>query len=141
MGVGHEGDVWYCNSIGVTMATTPITFEIPVKAVSLTNEHTHWRKKANTAKAQRKAGYLYAMQARIRTLPFPLVITMTRIAPRPLDSDNLPPSMKSIRDGISDALKIDDRDPRVEWEYKQSRRKPKEYAVIVEAVTLAGAQR
>lgn len=116
-----------------------ITFEIPVKAVSLTNEHTHWRSKHNTAKPQRKAGYLYALQARIRTLPFPLVITMTRIAPRPLDSDNLPPSMKSIRDGISDALKIDDRDPRVEWEYRQEKRKPKEYAVLVEVITAAGA--
>lgn len=120
---------------------TSITFEIPVKAVSLTNEHTHWRKKASTAKSQRKAGYLYAIQARIRTLPFPMVITMTRIAPRPLDSDNLPPSMKSIRDGISDALGIDDRDPRVEWEYKQAKRKPKEYAVIIEVITAAGAVR
>lgn len=120
---------------------TSITFEIPVKAVSLANEHTHWRTRQSRAKPQRKAGYLYAMQARIRTLPFPLVITMTRIAPRPLDSDNLPPSMKSIRDGISDALKIDDRDPRVEWEYRQEKRKPKEYAVIVEVITAAGATR
>lgn len=120
---------------------TSITFEIPVKAVSLTNERVHWKTRARKAKSQRGIGYLYAIQNRIRTLPLPLEVTFTRIAPRPLDSDNLPPSFKSLRDGIADALGIDDKDPRVEWEYKQTNRKPKEYAVIVEVVTLAGAQR
>lgn len=49
---------------------------------------------------------------------------------REMDSDNLAGSMKAVRDGIADALGIDDGDTnRVRWSYSQKR--GKWYAVHV----------
>jgi hypothetical protein len=60
----------------------------------------------------------------------------TRVAPgNGLDSDNLPVSMKHVRDGIADAMGVDDRDERVTWEYAQERGKPGEYKVKVDVWT------
>ena len=61
-----------------------------------------------------------------------LVVTLTRIAPRALDDDNLRGALKACRDGVADWLAIDDRDPRVRWEYAQRKGKPGQYAVAVE---------
>jgi hypothetical protein len=63
-------------------------------------------------------------------------ITLTRIAPRKLDTDNLTRSLKAVRDGIADALRIDDGNERLSWHYRQEKRKLKEYSVIVEVTTL-----
>ena len=64
---------------------------------------------------------------------FPVVVRLTRVAPsNGLDDDNLRPALKSVRDGIADALGVDDRDPRVSWEYGQLRGRAREYAVEVE---------
>jgi hypothetical protein len=43
------------------------------------------------------------------------VVRMVRYAPRQLDDDNLASALKSVRDGVADALGVDDRDPRVVW--------------------------
>ena len=43
------------------------------------------------------------------------VVRIVRVSPRRLDSDNATAAAKSIRDGVADALDVDDRDPRVEW--------------------------
>jgi predicted Fe-S protein YdhL (DUF1289 family) len=60
----------------------------------------------------------------------PAVVHMTRIAPsNGLDDDSLPASCKGIRDEIAKWLGVDDRDPRVRWEYAQTR--GKEWAVLV----------
>jgi hypothetical protein len=60
------------------------------------------------------------------------VIILTRIAPRPLDTDNLARSFKAIRDGIADALGIDDGSKRLTWNYAQEKGPPKRYAVRIE---------
>ena len=65
----------------------------------------------------------------------PVVITLTRVSPRELDDDNLRPALKSARDGIADWLQVDDRDPRVKWEYAQERGKPKGVRVEVADAT------
>jgi hypothetical protein len=49
---------------------------------------------------------------------------------RALDDDNLAAGFKSVRDGIADALGIDDRDPRVTWAYAQQRGEPKTYSAL-----------
>lgn len=60
---------------------------------------------------------------------------MTRVAPsKGLDFDNLVSSAKACRDGIADALGVDDADARVTWHYAQRRGKPREYAVEVRVV-------
>ena len=60
-------------------------------------------------------------------------VTITRVAPRPLDShDNLRSSLKAVVDGISDWLGVKDNDERIEWAYAQERGAPKTYAVRIE---------
>jgi hypothetical protein len=60
------------------------------------------------------------------------MITLTRIAPRKLDTDNLVSACKGVRDGIADTLGVDDGDERITWKYAQRKGKPKQYAVEVE---------
>lgn len=101
---------------------------LPIKTVSLANEHLHWRVRHKRAKEQRTAAAL-AFPAGNQ---LPLTIRLTRRSPGTLDDDNLPPSLKSIRDGIADKLGVDDRDPRVKWVYQQERTKG--YAVCIEII-------
>jgi hypothetical protein len=58
-------------------------------------------------------------------------ITLTRIAPRALDTDNLSSGLKAVRDGVADALNVDDGSSHIQWRYAQERSKPGEYAVRV----------
>jgi hypothetical protein len=60
-----------------------------------------------------------------------IVVSLTRVAPRALDSDNLVASLKATRAGVADALHLDDRDSRVEWRYAQRKGRPREYGVSI----------
>lgn len=102
---------------------------LPLRVESEPNTRGHWRGKAARVKAQRAA-----MIALPSSLPIPCIVTMTRIAPRALDDDNLQGAFKAVRDGIADRLGIDDRDPRVRWLYSQERGRPREYAVRIQVV-------
>ena len=120
---------------------------LPLHLVSEANAHEHWRVRQRRAKAQRAAVSL-SMSAEIRARTsggllygakllqhprelLPCVVTITRIAPRSLDDDNLVGSAKHVRDGVADALGIDDRSPLVQWRYAQRRGKPREFAVEI----------
>lgn len=50
-----------------------------------------------------------------------LTITLTRLGPVPLDSDNLAYSFKAVRDAIAKWLGIDDNDQRLTWDYRQEK--------------------
>jgi hypothetical protein len=120
---------------------TGLRFFVPVKTVSEANAHEHWRRRQQRAKGQRLAAKLQAMtaerQLELRGVPKPrLVVRLTRVGARRLDSDNLHGSMKHVRDGIADWLGIDDgRDDLVTWEYPpQQTGKPVGVWVEVEAV-------
>ena len=54
----------------------------------------------------------------------PIQITLTRIAPRRLDDDNLASGFKATRDGVADWLGIDDGAKRLEWRYAQRKGRP-----------------
>lgn len=104
---------------------------LPIKIVSTANLREHWSKRAKRAKLHRESMVL-ALTAEVRARPaMPCIVTLTRIAPRELDDDNLASGMKAARDGVADWLGIDDRDPRVTWRYAQKPGAPKEYAVEV----------
>ena len=105
-----------------------MTITIPIRLVSVANVREHWGKRAGRTKAHRNAGRLFC---RHLGFPLPVTVRITRIAPRPLDDDNLRSACKALRDGIADALGVDDRSPLVTWEYEQERGKPKEYAVRI----------
>jgi hypothetical protein len=118
--------------------TTPIlTARIPVRLISEANAHTHWRERQKRAKAQRAAAKA-AMGEDIKGPPPPYTITITRIAPRRLDSDNLAGAGKHVRDGIADWLRIDDGDPRLTWHYEQRSEGAGKYAAEV-VITAGGA--
>ena len=99
---------------------------------SKTNDHANWHVRASKAKAQRAA----AVDALAPTpVPeFPLVVLLTRVAPRALDDDNLRGAFKSVRDGCADWLGVPDNDPRVRWEYNQAKGAPKQTAAVVDVV-------
>ena len=113
--------------------TATVTFPIPLRTYSEANRREHWAAKAKRTKEQRIAARWFCGAKMIGGgLRPPLSITLTRISPRKLDTDNLARSMKAVRDGIADALGIDDGDDRLEWRYAQRKGRAKEYSVDVE---------
>lgn len=99
-----------------------ISYEIPVKTVSEANSREHWAVRAKRAKLQRGVARL-ATGSRVGVgvgIYEPTRITLTRIGKRRLDTDNLARALKAVRDGIADALGVDDGDDRLDWQYKQA---------------------
>lgn len=117
-----------------------IVAHVPVRVTSTPNERLHWSAKAKRVKDQRSASFI-ALRAAYRDPPaWPRIkVTLTRIAPRVMDSDNLAAGFKGIRDGVADFLKIDDGSDRVTWDYRQMRGAPKEYAARIEIVDWSAA--
>ena len=111
-------------------ATQMICVVAPIRVWSEANLRGHWRSKAARAKGQRKAAGWCLMDHR-RPGAGAITITLTRLAPRDMDSDNLAGGFKAVRDGVADWLQIDDGDKRLTWRYEQRRGKPKEYAAEI----------
>lgn len=62
-----------------------------------------------------------------------IVVRFTRFAPQSLDKDdNLRAAFKAIKDGVTDALGIDDseREKRVEWIYAPQVKDPRSHAMV-----------
>jgi len=104
---------------------------IPVRTVSTANVREHWRRRADRARHHRSTAILTFRIAKAEPV-LPCTVLLTRVAPRALDDDNLRGALKSVRDGVADWLGIDDRDPRVKWDYGQRKGPTKFYAVDVE---------
>ena len=105
-----------------------IAWTLSIRTVSEANQRSHWAAKAKRVRDHRIAAKLLTLANRetLRrawaALPGGLVVTIRRQAPSAgLDDDNLRSSAKAVRDGIADALGINDRDPRVRWVYCQGR--------------------
>lgn len=107
-----------------------IVAEHPMSLPSCANLAEHWRTKAKRAKAHRLAGRIVTLD-RAGSVRLPLTkgqmatITLTRIAARKLDSDNVASAFKAVRDGVADALGVDDGSPRLEWRYAQEKGAPR----------------
>ena len=129
---------------------------LPIRTISEANARSHWAAKARRVASQRGpvalrlrgplapfrdamavSGHAGAKRpARGNLAPVigmsetrQVAVTLTRVAPsNGLDDDNLRGALKAVRDGVADALGVDDRDPRVEWKYAQKRGK---YGVVV----------
>lgn len=106
---------------------------------STANLREHWAKKARRMKDQRVSAHYRTIQAAqyegVALREYGGTVTLWRLAPRKLDSDNLAGALKAIRDGIAEALGVDDGDPRITWRYEQERCKKGQQAVrvVVEA--------
>jgi hypothetical protein len=107
------------------------------RLVSESNQREHWAKKHQRAKDQRYTVY-YTLRCTYWVVPpLPLTITLTRLAPRELDADNLVACFKATQDAVADWLagaegKGQDRQPGLTWQYawRQGTR-PREYGLEI----------
>lgn len=108
---------------------------VPLRTVSESNTHTHWRGRQRRARIQRHSVWAMLYATYGPAPPWPpggWCCTLVRIAPRQLDSDNLQGSLKHVRDSVAtDYFGTDDRTSRLSWHYDQRRGTPNEYAVEI----------
>ena len=99
--------------------------EWPCALASQANQHMHWRVRQRQAKGHREEARLRMRMAARSLAPWQgLIVLLTRVAPRPLDSDNLAGALKHVRDGVADALGVNDGDARVVWLVDQAQGTP-----------------
>lgn len=100
-----------------------VSVPIPgLRLVSELNVREHWGARSRRAKAQRDLVTLVLRRTVTAQMMLvaPLVVTITRIAPRRLDDDNATGSAKHVRDAVAALLGVDDRDDRVRWRVEQA---------------------
>lgn len=108
----------------------PFTFTLPIQTVNPLNRRDHWAAKAKRASQERTVTHATLWGKRPPTLP--ATVTLTRLAPRVMDTDGLAASFKAIRDGVQDAYAVDDGSELFRWRYRQEH--AKRYAVRIEIV-------
>ncbi len=98
---------------------------LPIRTLSEMNMRQCWQAKARRVRQQRDLTRLVLTAALLQThREAPCEVHMTRCAPSGgLDDDNLRSALKAVRDGVADALGVDDRNPAVSWKYEQRRSK------------------
>lgn len=114
-----------------------LTVVVPVRVISEANARGHWRARHRRTRDTRHVVTMCLDAAWGVTPPSPpLVVRLTRIAPRSLDvGDNLPMSLKAAKDAVAKWLGVDDRrDDLVRYEYSQEKGQPREYAVRIEVM-------
>ena len=107
-----------------------MVIRLPLRLYSVANLREHWAPKARRVAEQRYVCRV-AAQSELRRdkLEPPYEVTIVRIAPRKLDGDNMAAACKAVRDGVADAIGIDDGDDRIRWIYGQQ--KGKEYGITI----------
>ncbi len=112
-----------------------LEWNIPIHTISEANVSQHWTKKKKRHDIQKRWVWVF-FQREGHFIPLPCHIKLIRVGKKLLDDDNLPVSMKHIRDCIADNIfpglppgKADGR-KELSWSYDQQI--GKEYAVIVQ---------
>ena len=109
-----------------------IIVNVPIRIRSEANIAEHWTAKYKHRKSILKILNNHFPQERLTP---PCTVTMTRVAPRSLDYDNLVYSMKYIRDYIADKLVPNlaagraDNTEGLNFLYQQRKGQPKEYSL------------
>lgn len=113
-----------------------ITYRSALVVTARTNAHIHWRKRHATDQEDRAHGrqlveWRGGKQAErpwLRTIGEHFLaaggrihVEFTRLSTATCDDDNLPSAFKAVRDGIAEALGIDDGSDRYAWSYGQRR--------------------
>lgn len=96
-----------------------ILVSLPIRIYSEANGREHWRQVAKRKQGQRMVARDVLQQHARPIDPASVCITLTRVAPRVLDDDNLASGFKAVRDGVADWLGIDDGSERLTWRYEQ----------------------
>lgn len=115
------------------------TVKIPLAVVNVSNERAaHWGGRKKRVALHRGAAHMALLPFVRKPWAFPLLVTLTRIAPRELDDDGNVTAMKPLRDGVADALKLpNDKDPRVTFVCRQERGGVRETAVRIDVTPRA----
>ncbi len=103
---------------------------LPMRLRSGPNTRLHWRQRARTTKAERSAAWANTVGWRLADKEV-AVVTLTRLAPRKMDDDNLQGVLKAVRDGVADRLGVRDDDPQVQWRYGQESAGTRFYGVRI----------
>lgn len=124
-----------------------IAFTAPVRIESEMNRRDHWTGRRKRFIQQHRdtslvwLGYRAAKRASVDATLMAIhsskeiIVTLTRIAPRRLDTDNLASGFKGVRDFIAQTILFEnDGSERIDWRYHQERGKPKEYSVRIEII-------
>ena len=100
----------------VAVASTPLKLRNPLNGGGLST--SRGARMASNARRQKERGVGRTLALRLgatQTGEEFACVVLTRISPKPFDSDNLEAAFKSVRDGMAEAWGIDDADPRVTW--------------------------
>jgi hypothetical protein len=103
---------------------------LPIKTVAGLNAREHWRDRRRRVKAERDTACL-VVRSKLGRDPRPCTVTMVRLSAGALDDDNLQGAAKAIRDGIADAIGVQDNDPAIRWQYAQERCKRGEFGMRI----------
>lgn len=115
-----------------TLPARPSVFPLSLKLRlhSIANERIHYMARHRHMKAHRMA-VLDAIAG--RQMPaLPLTVTIVRIGPRKLDTDNLAIACKGVRDGLAQAWGVDDGSDLYDWRYAQESAGTGVYGVRIE---------
>lgn len=114
---------------------------IPVRTENPLNGATGNTRLAATIRSRKRAKHratarfltlgAMAREGLTRAQLVPCVVRLTRISAGTMDTDGLAASQKGIRDGIADALGVNDGSVFIDWRYAQEKGKPKYHAVRV----------
>ena len=111
--------------------------KIPYKLFSIANSYEHWQ-----ARIKRVRQEYLIINSFLKELPaLPIVVKLTRIAPRSWDSDNNVIAFKNIRDAIAKLYFPKSKNGAMdgldcfEWQYYQTKGEPKEYAIEIELMS------
>lgn len=112
---------------------------LPIRTLSEMNMRQCWQARARRVREQRGlARLVVAGTLAHEPVKPPCEVHVTRCAPSGgLDDDNLRSALKAVRDGIADALGIDDGSDAVVWRYDQRRSKPGVWSVEIRIVKAA----
>ncbi len=99
-----------------------------LRLVSEANARGSWHGGATRAARQRS---IVALVFRTLRCAVPCNVRIVRVAPLPLDDDNLARAAKAVRDELAEWLGVDDGDERVSWSVAQTKGGVREYAVRV----------
>ena len=122
------------------MNTTTIYMDVP----STSNLREHWRTRAKRVKVQREAALISMLSVDMREALLEARrwagteavrhVSLVRLSPRKLDDDNLRGALKAVRDGVADALGVDDAHPSIVWHYGQAQDKRKGVRISLHTV-------
>lgn len=79
------------------------TVRVDIRLISSANISEHWTAKSRRVIGQKRS-VCYCLRVIDPKPSFPVTVTLTRIAPRLLDYDNLVASFKHVRDEVCDYL-------------------------------------